>query len=93
MLKQWEPHRIVRWAVTAGVARARRDREAHAAGLEAVEELAHAVLVDTVQQMCLVLGSKDPMQLPERAAGQQRALAAIPRLERFVTDVCEVRAP
>lgn len=73
--------------------RARRDREVHAAGLEAVEELAHAVLVDTVQQLCLVLGSADATALPERAAGQQRALAALPRLERFVTDVCEVRAP
>ena len=62
----------------------------HQAGLDSVDELGQGVLADIVQRVCLALGAVDAADAPERVAELQRALAALPRLERFVTDVCEV---
>ncbi len=73
-----------------GAARARKDREVHRAGLEAVGELAQGELADILQQLCLALGMADAAELPAAVARLQRAVTTLPRLERFVTDVCEV---
>ncbi|BDA41633.1 hypothetical protein COCOBI_02-4140 [Coccomyxa sp. Obi] len=76
--------------VSLGAVRARKDRQVHQAGLDSVDELEQGVLADIVQRVCLALGAADATDAPARAADLQRALAALPRLERFVTDVCEV---
>lgn len=81
---------ITIFCLATGTGRARKDREVHHAGLDAVEELAQGELADIVRQLCLALGTTDAAALPAVAAGLQRAVAALPRLERFVTDVCEV---
>ena len=54
----------------------------HELGLSSIEALPHAVLVDTLQQLCLVARTCDATTLPD----------FLPELEKFVDAVCEVRS-
>ena len=71
--------------------RMRRDRSMHELGLGSIEALPHAVLVDTLQQLCLAARTSDATALPAFLAMQLRASAMVPELEKFVDAVCEVR--
>ena len=62
----------------------------HELGLASVGTLPPAVMVDTLQQLCLATGTADATALPARLAKHLRAFAALPELERFVDAVCEV---
>ena len=62
----------------------------HELGLASVGTLPPAVMVDTLQQLCLATGSADATALPARLAKHLRAVAALPELEHFVDAVCEV---
>ena len=63
----------------------------HELGLGSIEALPHAVLVDTLQQLCLAAQTSDATALPAFLAAQLRASAMVPELEKFVDAVCEVR--
>lgn len=45
-----------------------------------------------VQGLCASTGARDAASLPGRVAQLQKQCAALPRLERFVSDVCEASA-
>jgi hypothetical protein len=62
----------------------------HELGLASVGALPPAVMVDTLQQLCLATGTADATALPARLAKHPRAVAALPELEHFVDAVCEV---
>ena len=62
----------------------------HELGLASVGTLPPAVMVDTLQQLCLATGTADATALPARLAKHLRAVAALPELEHFVDAVCEV---
>lgn len=68
----------------------RRDRGMHRLGLASVERLPADVLIDTCQRLCIALDTPDATALPELVAKLVQATATLPRLERFVADVCEV---
>lgn len=70
----------------------RRDRSMHELGLGSIEALPPAVLVDTLQQLCLAAHTSDATMLPAFLAKQLRASAMVPELEKFVDAVCEVRS-
>ena len=70
----------------------RRDRSMHKLGLNSIEALPHAVLVDTLQQLCLAARTSDATTLPAFLAMQLRASAMVPELEKFVDAVCKVRS-
>ncbi|KAK9820170.1 hypothetical protein WJX72_007055 [[Myrmecia] bisecta] len=69
--------------------RMRRDKELHRLGLACVERIPRDVLVDLVQDLCIALELADPTALPAAAHKLLRAVASLPRLERFVGEVCE----
>lgn len=46
-----------------------------------------------VQDVCIDLEVADPTSLPAAISKLLRVVATLPRLERFVGDVCEVTAP
>ena len=48
-------------------------------------------LLEVIQGLCAMLGTQHAGALPDRVASLQRSCAALPRLEQFVSDVCEVR--
>ncbi|KAL3157009.1 hypothetical protein ABBQ38_001262 [Trebouxia sp. C0009 RCD-2024] len=73
--------------------RMRRDRELHRLGLNLVERIPKDVLIDLVQDVCIDLEVADPTSLPAAISKLLRVVATLPRLERFVGDVCEVTAP
>lgn len=62
----------------------------HELGLASVGTLPPAVMVDTLQQLCLATGTADATALPARLAKHLRAFEALPELERFLDAVCEV---
>ena len=64
----------------------------HELGLSSIKALPHAVLVDTLQQLCLAARTSDATTLPAFLAKQLRASAMVPELEKFVDAVCEVRS-
>ena len=47
-------------------------------------------LLGIVQALCSALGTSSAASLPARMAELQKQTAAQPRLDRFVSDVCEV---
>ena len=51
-----------------------------------------AVLAEVVQDACLLLECRQPLDLCAAIAPVQDAAALVPRLERFLGDVCSVRA-
>ena len=61
----------------------------HELGLGSIKALPPAVLVDTLQQLCLAAHTSDATMLPAFLAKQLRASAMVPELEKFV---CEVRS-
>ncbi|KAK9857180.1 hypothetical protein WJX84_007612 [Apatococcus fuscideae] len=67
-----------------------RDKEVHRLGLASIEKLHPDVLIDVVQDVCIAMEVSDAMQLPGALHKLLQAVAAIPKLERFVGDVCEV---
>ncbi|KAL0019238.1 hypothetical protein WJX79_004955 [Trebouxia sp. C0005] len=69
--------------------RIRRDRELHRLGLNLVERIPKDVLIDLVQDVCISLEVADPTSLPAAISKVLRVLATLPRLERFVGEVCE----
>lgn len=46
-----------------------------------------------MQDVCISLEVADPMGLPVTLHKVLRVLSSLPRLERFVADVCEVSLP
>lgn len=72
--------------------RMQRDRELHRLGLHGVRKLPHDALVWLVQDACAVLELRgSQVQLLAGAAAQAaRRAAAAPRLERFLSQVCQV---
>lgn len=72
--------------------RIRRDRELHRLGLGSVERIPRDCLVDLVQDLCIALETPDATGLPSAVRRLLHVIAAVPRLERFVGEVCEVRS-
>ncbi len=70
--------------------RMRRDRGMHELGLASMGALPHAILVDTLQQLCLAAGTSDATALPGCMAKHMRASEVLPELETFIDTVCEV---
>jgi hypothetical protein len=70
----------------------RRDKNMHRLGLAAVEGLPSGVLVDICQRLCIALDTPDATSLPSLVAKLLEAATTIPRMEQFITDICEVRA-
>lgn len=70
--------------------RIRRDREVHRLGLRHVEQLPRDVLVDLVQDACIALECTEATALSAQLAKVLRAVAALPGLERFASEVCDV---
>jgi hypothetical protein len=70
--------------------RMRRDRELHRLGLAAVERFPHDVAISLLQDACIALELEDATRLPAALHRLLRVVAAVPRLERFVADVCQV---
>lgn len=52
----------------------------------------HFVAV-AVQEVCISLEVADPTSLPAAITKLLRVVATLPRLERFVADVCQVTPP
>ncbi len=51
-----------------------------------------AVLVEVVQDACALLECRQPLELCDAVRPLQDTAALVPRLERFVGDVCGVGA-
>ena len=47
-------------------------------------------LLDVIQKLRAMLGTQEVGALPGKVAHLQRSCTALPRLEHFVSDVCEV---
>ena len=69
----------------------RRDRAVAGMGLEAVQKLPHGVLAEILQEVAVVMGAADPMELPQAARRLVGVVRAVPRLQSFISDVCKAR--
>eukprot|EP00775_Hariotina_reticulata_P013264 gene13264-13394_t len=67
-----------------------RDKAIAQLGLAVVEEFPRDVLVDLVQDVCVVLELKDATLLVPNLRKMSAVMGAIPRLEAFVAQVCEL---
>lgn len=65
----------------------------HELGLDSIDALPQAVLVDTLQRLCLAAGTPDATGLPAHMVKHMRASEALPELEKFINTVCEVCRP
>ena len=67
-----------------------RDRDVHRLGLHSVADLPRDVLIKVLQDVCIKFEIRDVRVLPIAVVRCLKVVAAIPQLEKFVTDVCEV---
>ncbi|PSC71462.1 hypothetical protein C2E20_5039 [Micractinium conductrix] len=65
-----------------------RDRNMQRLGLQAVEEMPKPVLVEVVQDACALLECSTPLELCAAIKPVQDLAALVPRMERFIGDVC-----
>ncbi|PRW56849.1 basal body [Chlorella sorokiniana] len=65
-----------------------RDRNMQRLGLHCVEELPKPVLVEVVQDACALLECRQPLELCGAIRPVQELAALVPRMERFIGDVC-----
>ncbi|KAL4422033.1 hypothetical protein ABPG77_004849 [Micractinium sp. CCAP 211/92] len=65
-----------------------RDRNMQRLGLHCVEELPKPVLVEVVQDACALLECWQPLELCAAVRPVQDLAALVPRMERFIGDVC-----
>ena len=70
--------------------KAKRDREVYRLQLHRAEKIPHTALVHLVQDTCVRLDLADPFALPAAVAKLLRVVAAVPRMENFIGNVCEV---
>eukprot|EP00898_Chlorokybus_atmophyticus_P005132 jgi/Chlat1/561/Chrsp103S01134 len=70
--------------------RIRRDRDVHRLQLWKIEHLPHDVCVDLLQDACRLLELHDVFHLNAAVAKLLRVMAAVPRMEKFIGDVCQV---
>ena len=76
--------------VTSGDREAiRRDRDLMRLRLHGLEKMAKADLVFYLQDVCRLLELSDPDDVSSTLAKLLRVIGAVPRMERFVTDVCD----
>eukprot|EP00887_Chlorella_sp_A99_P002320 scaffold10.g2320.t1 len=66
----------------------RRDRGLRHLGLQAAADLPKPVLVETLQDACLLLECGDPLALCAAIAPVQDLAALVPRMESWIGDVC-----
>ena len=66
----------------------RRDKAVHQLHLAAVAHLPKDVLVDLVQDLCIQLELDDVGQLESALVKLLRVTRAVPRMERFIAEVC-----
>ncbi|MEW5316929.1 MAG: hypothetical protein WDW38_008268 [Sanguina aurantia] len=67
-----------------------RDRDMHRLRLGAVEDFPKDVLIDLLQDVCISLDLSDATTLPASVRKLLRVVAAVPRMERCIGDICEV---
>ena len=68
----------------------RRDRDVHRLGLHHIAGLSRDTLIKVLQDVCIHFEIRDVRNLPVALLRCIKVLAAIPELEKFVTDVCDV---
>lgn len=71
----------------------RRDKELYRLGLVSMERYPKDVVVTLLQDACIAVEVDDATRLPAALLRLLRVVAAVPRLERFVSDVCQVLRP
>eukprot|EP00798_Chlamydomonas_sp_ICE-L_P019229 gene19229-25854_t len=69
--------------------RIRRDKELHRLKLHVVADMPRDVLADLVQDICIELDVSDATSLPATTRKLMRVMAAAPRMETFIAEVCE----
>ena len=70
-----------------------RDRALKRLSLYSVEELPKPVLVECLQDACLLLECRDALKLCAAITPVQDRAALVPRMERWIGDVCAASLP